>query len=759
MNILQRAGRHAKAALRMVKTLLDYGADVNLTNCDGYTPLDYAIRRENKELIELLLTAGADVTNFDLGAESAQDEKSLSYILGFRRRDFGFLRPLSAQWAKMKRATLFAAAMDDRELLKKILHSGGKVDEPSRLGITALTASACRGNMEIAQLLLQHGADVNGRILTEGNNHALITPLHAAAKDSRMEMAKMLLASGASIDEVSSDGMTALDHAISRQDTEMTVFLLDSGAKPESSSTPETAIQIALRYRNMEVVKALIAAGADVNTQSLEMSSPLHIAVHMRGLSVVQMLVQAGADVNATDPLLGITPFHLAVSKGMADIAHYLLENGANLNFQSLATMASLEYAIMDEHIDVLHVFQQAGADFGAPDSYYLRFAQTHGKKAVVQYLHANYRPHLPLDYAEELTGSILRKDYSSLLSSLNSGAPVNSIDSRNQTPLMVAIMTDDIPLVEYLLGIGADPRDYLSLLCTVDKSSSHMLRILIAYCRCMDYRPKGFGCLALYAAILREKIEMVQILLEGRVNPNNRLSWGNYAEWNLGLKVIPPNVNHNLSIDHLMSLLERKTALDVAIYTGNMDIVELLLSHKDNAIGNHTIQSAVSGAVAERRLSVLPSLFKYVRDWNTPREGQFGRTLLQKTAEQGMLDIVKMILEAGADVNAPPAKDGGATALQAAAIQGHYGVVLCLLEKGGNVNAEPAEVNGRTAIEGAAEHGRIDILQLLLNAGARVDDAHYQQALLFAFNNGHFAAYRLLQAHRSSFDCDTEDS
>ncbi|KAK3365827.1 ankyrin repeat-containing domain protein [Lasiosphaeria ovina] len=94
--------------------------------------------------------------------------------------------------------------------------------------------------------------------------------------------------------------------------------------------------------------------------------------------------------------------------------------------------------------------------------------------------------------------------------------------------------------------------------------------------------------------------------------------------------------------------------------------------------------------------------------------------TAFQRAVECAKLDMMQILLEAGANINAPASGCFGATALQIAAIKGHLGIAKQLLDLGADPNARRAASNGRTALEGAAEHGRIDMIELLLQHGAK---------------------------------------
>ena len=116
--------------------------------------------------------------------------------------------------------------------------------------------------------------------------------------------------------------------------------------------------------------------------------------------------------------------------------------------------------------------------------------------------------------------------------------------------------------------------------------------------------------------------------------------------------------------------------------------------------------------------------------DVNAPPTGSVGQdkhTALQAAAKGGNLELVQILLDAGADVNAPPettnltCTNHGYTALQAAALTGNIELVQLLLHAGADVNAPPSDF-GYMAIQAAAIGGNIALFQILLNAGANIN-------------------------------------
>ncbi len=93
-------------------------------------------------------------------------------------------------------------------------------------------------------------------------------------------------------------------------------------------------------------------------------------------------------------------------------------------------------------------------------------------------------------------------------------------------------------------------------------------------------------------------------------------------------------------------------------------------------------------------------------------------RTPLQLAAEQGRMEIVRYLVEAGADVNATtPDRTGEVTPLRFAITNGDIEMVQYLIDNGADVNK--ANNQGWTPLMTAVRHGYVDIIDVLLEAGA----------------------------------------
>ncbi|KAJ7273783.1 ankyrin repeat protein, partial [Mycena rebaudengoi] len=128
---------------------------------------------------------------------------------------------------------------------------------------TPLRVAAGAGNVKIATLLLKAGADPNAK---DDRCRGNLRPLHEAVKAQNLKIVTLLLDHGADIDACCvCDGGSenALHTACAKGDLEMVDLLLARGAHIECGGHYGGALGFAVQYRQLDVVKRLLAKGAD----------------------------------------------------------------------------------------------------------------------------------------------------------------------------------------------------------------------------------------------------------------------------------------------------------------------------------------------------------------------------------------------------------------------------------------------------------------------------------------------------------------
>jgi hypothetical protein len=147
------------------------------------------------------------------------------------------------------------------------------------------------------------------------------TPLHeAAGKGHNKEVAELLIDNGADVNARDEDGDTPLDWADRRNQTATTALLRKHGGKTgEELRTGITPLQQAARDGHKEIAELLIAEGADVNAKNDYGWTPLHWAASRGHKEIVELLIAKGANVNAKNKY-GTTPLDMANDRETADL-------------------------------------------------------------------------------------------------------------------------------------------------------------------------------------------------------------------------------------------------------------------------------------------------------------------------------------------------------------------------------------------------------------------------------------------------------
>ena len=264
-----------------------------------------------------------------------------------------------------------AAMRGNIEAVKQHIAAGTDVNIKDDDGFTSLYYAAQNGYKEIAELLIEKGADVNVKLESQtAKEYGMggATPLRGAVANDHKEMAELLIAKGADVNVKEGLGITLLHFANTREIAELLIAKgLDVNAKDAEGWTP---LHSAVANGHAEVAKLFIEKGADVNAKDVDGDTPLdyaieeghtetadllrkhggkaeelkaepptakapdisiHDAALYEGLEAVKQHLAAGTDVSAKDED-GVTPLHYAAAKGLNEIVELLIAKGADVN-------------------------------------------------------------------------------------------------------------------------------------------------------------------------------------------------------------------------------------------------------------------------------------------------------------------------------------------------------------------------------------------------------------------------------------------
>eukprot|EP00298_Acanthocystis_sp_HF-20_P001066 c11455_g1_i1.p1 GENE.c11455_g1_i1~~c11455_g1_i1.p1 ORF type:complete len:575 (-),score=157.01 c11455_g1_i1:14-1738(-) len=136
------------------------------------------------------------------------------------------------------------------------------------------------------------------------------------------------------------------------------VSLIDGGANVNfhnSQSGNWTSLHFAANNNHLEIVKVLIARGADVHARHQYGSTPLVFAANNGHLEVVQELLRAKSDADVQNSF-GNTPLMSAVKTGKLEVVKELVKYGCNLELKNLSGKTALDWATEQNRQDIVNV-------------------------------------------------------------------------------------------------------------------------------------------------------------------------------------------------------------------------------------------------------------------------------------------------------------------------------------------------------------------------------------------------------------------
>ncbi|WP_165227137.1 ankyrin repeat domain-containing protein [Aquisphaera insulae] len=304
-----------ESGIEMVRLLLDAGADLNATRPQGPS-IRSGIFSGGPDVLRLLLERGADPDG-RIG-DASKRETALITLSG---------QGLKSHWTWTRNPDFQTRAWaHGLEMVRILIAHGADLEARDEAGgRTALMHAAEEAREDIVRVLLEAGAKVDAR-----DDRDSRTALHWAAHAGRTGAARLLIAAGADVLAEDADGLTPEDLARrGRHETLARELHAQAADRPRPGKSLTGRLCKAVEAGDVDAIRTLVDAGADVNARLSGGKTPLLIAVEQGYTQAVEMLLAAGADPNKRDAD-DLTPLMAAIEANRLEFVRLLLAAGAD---------------------------------------------------------------------------------------------------------------------------------------------------------------------------------------------------------------------------------------------------------------------------------------------------------------------------------------------------------------------------------------------------------------------------------------------
>ncbi|TRY89574.1 hypothetical protein DNTS_025292 [Danionella cerebrum] len=296
------------------------------------------------------------------------------------------------------KAIIHAINDDNVPGLKHLLGSltSYDINQPNKHGTPPLLIAAGCGNVQIIDVLMKKGAEIQAFDKTGAN------AIYYAARHGHMGTLRFLHEKKCPLDIQDKSGETALHVAARYGNVDVVQYLCSIHANPDlvdrvilelclmlPPQEQETPLHCAAWHGYSAVARVLCEAGCDVNARNREGESPLLTASARGFKDIVECLLEHGADMDSVDKD-GHIALHLAVRRCQVEVVKCLLSHHCYVDHQDRHGNTPLHIASKDGNLPVVMQLCAAKANLDIPNKFgrtALHLAASNGGLEAVRHL------------------------------------------------------------------------------------------------------------------------------------------------------------------------------------------------------------------------------------------------------------------------------------------------------------------------------------------------------------------------------------
>ena len=303
--------------LKEVQNLLAEDADINFIYRGG-TALSLAEQFGQRHVVRFLIRAGANVNIAD---PSGLTPLQLACYDG----DEEIVRELIVARAEINTSALASASQEGHVgVIRLLIAAGADINNSDSNGFSPLMIASHCNQVELARMLIDEGANLHD---TNNKGHS---PIMLASQQGMAEVAEVLVSAGASVDRADVIGFTPLMYASQQGHANVAHVLITAGASVNyAASNGCSALIRASQGGHARVAEVLITAGANVDQSDINGCTPFMWAGHEGHVEVGRVLIDADADTGRVN-LDGQNAYNIAMEHGRLDFLALLINPSAS---------------------------------------------------------------------------------------------------------------------------------------------------------------------------------------------------------------------------------------------------------------------------------------------------------------------------------------------------------------------------------------------------------------------------------------------